>query len=244
MLKINDSVEFSRTSAAVSLVLGALCFLAASLVEPAWASGERAYLAEVAAAANRYQASGVLNALGYTASVFGLVGVVHLLRGRRVTLGQLDGEEGARTQRFVICHNPEQGDRDAAVRANLVAHLKQLIEGSDSWTTRRRDELVGSLKTKPGLRRYLRRTPPGCCGSTTARSSERPTWTASGCCAPPTSPSPPDDLAAAYKQLRDDRGYGLPLVTTDLESRTWWPATHRAGESSRPTPTPARSSGG
>lgn len=89
MLKINDSVEFSRTSAAVSLVLGALFFLAASLVEPAWAPDERAYLAEIAAAANRYQASGVLNALGSAATVFGLIGVLHLLRGRRVTLGQL-----------------------------------------------------------------------------------------------------------------------------------------------------------
>lgn len=89
MLKINDSVEFSRTSAAVSLVLGALCFLAASLVEPAWATDERAYLGEVAAAANRYQASGVLNALGSAATVFGLIGVLHLLRGRRVTLGQV-----------------------------------------------------------------------------------------------------------------------------------------------------------
>ena len=87
MLKINHSVEFSRTSAAVSLVLGALCFLAASLVDPAWAPDERAYLAEVAAASNRYQASAVLNALGSTATVFGLVGVLHLLRGRRVTLG-------------------------------------------------------------------------------------------------------------------------------------------------------------
>jgi hypothetical protein len=89
MLKINDSVEFSRTSAAVSLVLGALCFLAASLVDPAWAPDERAYLAEVAAASNRYRASAVLNALASTATVFGLVGVLHLLRGRRVTLGQL-----------------------------------------------------------------------------------------------------------------------------------------------------------
>lgn len=89
MLKINDSVEFSRTSAAVSLVLGALFFLAASLIEPAWAPDERAYLEEIAAASNRYQASGVLNALGSTATVFGMVGVLHLLRGRRVTLGQL-----------------------------------------------------------------------------------------------------------------------------------------------------------
>lgn len=89
MLKVNDSVEFSRTSAAVSLVLGALCFLTASLIEPAWAPDARAYLEEIAAAPNRYQASGVLNALGSTATVFGLIGVLHLLRGRRVTLGQV-----------------------------------------------------------------------------------------------------------------------------------------------------------
>lgn len=89
MLKINDSVEFSRTSAAVSLVLGALCSLAASLVEPTFALDQRAYLTDIAAAADRYQASGVLNALGSVATVFGLVGVLHLLRGRRVTLGQV-----------------------------------------------------------------------------------------------------------------------------------------------------------
>lgn len=89
MLKVNDSVDFSRTSAAVSLMLGALCFVAASLVEPAWAPDAQAYLDEIAAASNRYQASGVLNALGSTAMVFGLIGVLHLLRGRRVTLGQL-----------------------------------------------------------------------------------------------------------------------------------------------------------
>ena len=64
--------------------------------------------------------------------------------------GDGDGDQGARTQRFVICHNPEQADRDSAVRANLVTHLQQLIDGSDSWTARRRDELVGSLKAKPG----------------------------------------------------------------------------------------------
>jgi hypothetical protein len=59
------------------------------------------------------------------------------------------------------CHNPEQAERDQQVRSNLVAHLTQLIAGSDDWTARRRDELVGSVKTKPGLRRYLRRTAAG-----------------------------------------------------------------------------------
>ena len=115
--------------------------------------------------------------------------------------GNGDGDAGARTQRFVICHNPEQADRDQQVRSNLVAHLQQLIAGSDTWTARRRDELVGSLKTKPGLRRYLRRTTAGLLrvdhgaikrethldGKWLLRTSDL-TLTA-------------DDLAAAYKQL-------------------------------------------
>lgn len=75
--------------------------------------------------------------------------------------GDGDGDGGARAQRFVVCHNPDQADRDAQVRENLVAHLRELIEGSDTWAPRCPDELVGSLKSKPGLRRYLRRTQAG-----------------------------------------------------------------------------------
>jgi Transposase DDE domain len=141
--------------------------------------------------------------------------------------GDGDGNHGARAQRFVICHNPEQADRDQQVRANLVAHLQQLIGGSDGWTTRRRDELVGSLKTKPGLRRYLRRTPTGLLridhaaikrethldGKWLLRTSDL-TLTA-------------DDLAAAYKQLlavergwRDFKGaLGLRPVFHHREDR-------------------------
>ncbi len=122
--------------------------------------------------------------------------------------GNGDGDDGARAQRFVVCHNPDQADRDAQVRANLVEHLKSLIEGSDDWTARRRDELVGSLKGKPGLRRYLRRTPGGLLridhaaikaeahldGKWLLRTSD-PTLT-------------PEDLAAAYKQLLQvERGW-------------------------------------
>jgi hypothetical protein len=75
--------------------------------------------------------------------------------------GAGDGDGGVRAARFVVCHNPASAERDAAVRTNLVEHLRGLIEGSDGWSARRRDEFVGSLKTKPGLRRYLRRTPAG-----------------------------------------------------------------------------------
>ncbi len=86
------------------------------------------------------------------------------LREKEVTVapgGDGDGDDGARAQRFVICHNPEQAERDATVREQLVRHRESLIASSDAWPDRRRDELVGSLKTKPGLRRYLRRTAGG-----------------------------------------------------------------------------------
>jgi xanthine dehydrogenase molybdopterin-binding subunit B len=75
--------------------------------------------------------------------------------------GDGDGDDGVRTQRFVICHNPEQAERDQQVRDNLITHLQELITGSDTWSARRRDELVGALRAKPGLRRYLRRTKNG-----------------------------------------------------------------------------------
>ena len=119
-----------------------------------------------------------------------------------------DGDDGARTQRFVVCHNPEQGERDAMVRANLVAHLQALIAGSDAWSPRRCDEFVGSLKTKPGLRRYLRRTSAGLlrvdAGAIKAEAHLDGKWLLRTSDTTLT----PDDLAAAYKQLLQvERGW-------------------------------------
>ena len=122
--------------------------------------------------------------------------------------GAGDGDDGARTQRFVVCHNPEQGERDATVRASLVAHLTALIDGSDTWTARRRDEFVGSLKTKPALRRYLRRTSAGLlrvdAGAVKTEAHLDGKWLLR------TSDTTlsPDDLAATYKQLLQvERGW-------------------------------------
>ena len=89
--------------------------------------------------------------------------------------------------------------RDAAVRQRLIEHLQGLIDGSDAWPKRKRDEFVGSLRNKLGLRSLLRCTRPGCCASTAratgiplrrqvAAAHLRPHLTA-------------EDLAAAYKQL-------------------------------------------
>ncbi len=122
--------------------------------------------------------------------------------------GQGDGDDGARTQRFVVCHNPEQADRDAAVRTSLVAHLEALIAGSDSWSDRRRDELVGSLKTKPGLRRYLRRTPAGLLRADAAAVKREAHLDGKWLLRTSDTTLTADDLAAAYKQLLQvERGW-------------------------------------
>jgi transposase len=110
-------------------------------------------------------------------------------------------DHGARAERFVICHNPEVAGRDQAVRERLVAHLQGVIEGSDAWTASKRDELVGSLRDKPGLRRYLRRTTAGLLRidrRTVARETHLDgKWLLRTSDLTLT----PEDLAAAYKQL-------------------------------------------
>ncbi len=122
--------------------------------------------------------------------------------------GDGDGDQGARTQRFVVCHNPEQADRDAAVRARLVAHLDELIAGSDTWTHRRCDEFVGSLKTKPGLRRYLRRTKSGLLRIDHATVKDEVHLDGKWLLRTSDVTLSPEDLAAAYKQLLQvERGW-------------------------------------
>ena len=115
--------------------------------------------------------------------------------------GAGDGDDGVRAARFVICHNPEQADRDAAVRANLITHLEQLIDGSNAWTARKRDELVGTLKTKPGLRRYLRRTRSGLLRVDAAAASREAHLDGKWLLRTSEVTLTPEDLAAAYKQL-------------------------------------------
>ena len=64
-------------------------------------------------------------------------------------------------ERFVVCHNPEAADRDAATRERLVARLEAMIAGSDQLSATKRAELRGVLSTRPGLHRFLRTTPSG-----------------------------------------------------------------------------------
>ncbi len=115
--------------------------------------------------------------------------------------GDGDGDGGARTQRFVICHNPEQADRDRTVRDNLIEHLTGLIAESDGWTARRRDEFVGSLTGRPGLRRFLRRTRTGLLRIDVAAGRRDAHLDGKYLLRTSDLTLTPADLAAAYKQL-------------------------------------------
>ena len=115
--------------------------------------------------------------------------------------GEGHGDQGSRTQRFVICHNPEQADRDQQVRNNLITHLKQLIDGSDTWSAQHRDELVGSLHAKPGLRRYLRRTKTGLLRIDHSAIKQETHLDGKWLLRTSDLTLTPEDLAAAYKQL-------------------------------------------
>jgi Transposase DDE domain len=92
----------------------------------------------------------------------------------------------AEDEQFVICHDPEAAERDAAIRARMIAQLKEPIDGTDALGKDKRAELRGVISTRPGLNRYLRVTPVACSGSTPPGPGPRRTSTASTCCAPPT----------------------------------------------------------
>jgi hypothetical protein len=67
----------------------------------------------------------------------------------------------AEDERFVICHNPDGAERDAAIRARLLARLREMTDGTDKLSATKRAELRGVISTRPGLNRYLRITPGG-----------------------------------------------------------------------------------
>lgn len=109
--------------------------------------------------------------------------------------------DGARTQRFVVCHNPEVAARDRKVRENLVSYLEQKIAGTDEWATRRRDELVGELRRTPALHRLLRRTAEGKLRVDKGALANEERFDGKFLLRTSDDTLSPTDLALAYKQL-------------------------------------------
>jgi len=132
-------------------------------------------------------------------------------------------DDGTMRDRFVICRNPEQAERDQHVRDELIAHLEAQIAGSDKLTPDERVKLHARVKTKRGLARFLRSTASGLLridraavsaeahldGKYLLRSSD-PTLSA-------------EDIALGYKQLLQvERGWRDLKTTLDLR-----PVHHR-----------------
>jgi hypothetical protein len=116
--------------------------------------------------------------------------------------------DGARSQRFVVCHNPEAEARDREVRANLVAYVQGEIEASDGWSRSRRDELAGRLRTTPALWRLLRRLGDGRFRIDKAAIDKEAKLDGKWLLRTSDDSLTPTDLAHAYKQLLEvERGW-------------------------------------
>jgi len=129
-------------------------------------------------------------------------------------------------ERFVICFNPEAAERDAHMRAQLVAQLEELTEGSDALSVTKRAELRGRISTKPGLNRYLRVTPGGLLRTDKAKVKAETNLDGKYLlrCSDPHLPA--EDIALGYKQLLEvERGWRDMKQIIDLR-----PVYHRLEE--------------
>ncbi len=132
-------------------------------------------------------------------------------------------DDGTMRDRFVICRNPDQAERDQAIRDQLIAQLEDSIKNSDKLTPDERAKLAARLHAKRGLKRFLRQTSGGLLrvdraavraeahldGKFLLRTSD-PTLSA-------------EDIALGYKQLLQvERGWRDMKTTLDLR-----PVHHR-----------------
>ena len=125
--------------------------------------------------------------------------------------------------RFVLCFNPAQAERDAIIRAKLVAQLEEVIADTDKLSATDRARIEGTLSGKPGLKRFLRTTPGGL-----LRIDKQKIKTEANLdgkyllrCSDPSLPA--EDIALGYKQLLEvERGWRDMKQILDLR-----PVYHR-----------------
>jgi hypothetical protein len=86
---LSDSRSFSRKFAAFALIAAPVIWAIGTALDPAWADDTAEYLTEVADNEGLYLLAGLLWSIGSLLFVVGLLGVIRLVRGRRVTLGQI-----------------------------------------------------------------------------------------------------------------------------------------------------------
>lgn len=129
----------------------------------------------------------------------------------------------AEDERFVICFNPEAAERDAAIRAKLIARLEDAIADSDQLSRDKRAELRGVLSTKPGLNRYLRTTPGGLLRVDAGKAKAEENLDGKYLLRTADPKLSAEDIATGYKQLLEvERGWRDMKQVIDLR-----PVFHR-----------------
>ena len=135
-------------------------------------------------------------------------------------------DDGTMRDRFVICHNPEQAERDRAVRQAIVQQLERVIAETDALAADKREEVACRLHAKPALRKWLRITAGGRLRIDQAkvRAEERFDGKFLLRTSDPTLSA--EDVALGYKQLLEvERGWRDMKSTLDLR-----PVFHRKEE--------------
>jgi hypothetical protein len=128
--------------------------------------------------------------------------------------------------RFVICRNPDEAERDALVRGRLLTQLEALIAGSDELAPKSRDAIACKVRARPGLARFLRVTSKGLLrvDRTAVAAEERLDGKFLLRTSDPTLSA--EDVALGYKQLLEVERAWRDMKTT-LELR---PVHHRKEE--------------
>ena len=132
----------------------------------------------------------------------------------------------AEDERFVICHNPEGAERDAAIRARMIAQLKELIDGTDALAQGQAGRAARRHLTKPGLNRYLRVTPGGLLRIDAAKAKAEENLDGKYLLRTSDPKMTAEDIALGYKQLLEvERGWRDLKQVIDLR-----PVYHRKEE--------------
>ena len=130
---------------------------------------------------------------------------------------------GDDSDRFIICYNPDQAERDAAIRVRLVAQLGELTGGTDALTAAERARTEGTLAGKPALKRFLRVTPAGLLRTGKARIKAEENLDGKYLLRSSDPHLSAEDIALGYKQLLEvERGWRDMKQVIDLR-----PVYHR-----------------
>jgi hypothetical protein len=128
--------------------------------------------------------------------------------------------------RFIICFNPGQAVRDAAVRASMISMLEEMTAGSDQLSVTKRAELRGKISTMPGPNRFLRVTPGGLLRVDKARAKAEENLDGKYLLRSADPHMSAEDIAAGYKQLLEvERSWRDMKSVLDLR-----PVYHRLEE--------------